>query len=98
MLTKDLADLEKSIDKSTHTEEAMPHLEAISIKLNIPLTLALQNNSAEIKRLLEVDIASRYYLEPGAVEASLGDDPSIKKALDLFSSPDKYTAFLVSEK
>jgi carboxyl-terminal processing protease len=97
-LTKDLSDLEKSIDKSTHTEQAMPHLKAISTTLNIPLALALQNNSDEIKRLLEVDIASRYYLEPGAVEASLGDDLWIKKALDLFSSPDKYSTFLISEK
>lgn len=96
-LTEELSDLEKSIDESTQTEQAKPHLNAISSKLNIPLTLALQNNSAEIKRRLEVDIASRYYLEPGAVEASLGDDPSIKRALELFSSPDKYNAFLDSD-
>ena len=97
-LAKDLSDLQKSIDESTHSEQVNPHLKAISSTLNVPLNLALQNNSSEIKRLLEVDIASRYYLEPGAVEASLGDDPSIKKALDLFSAPDKYNALLVSEK
>ncbi|RLD20096.1 MAG: peptidase S41 [Bacteroidetes bacterium] len=97
-LTEDLAKLEKSVDESSKKDQVSPHIKDISDKLTIPLNLALQNNSAEIRRLLEVDIASRYYLEPGAVEAGLGDDPSIKKALMLFSSPDKYEALLAADK
>jgi carboxyl-terminal processing protease len=93
-LTKDLTKLEKSVDESAKKDQVNPHLKDISAKLTIPLNLALQNNSAEIRRLLEVDIASRYYLEPGAVEAGLGDDPSIKKSLELFSSSEKYEALL----
>lgn len=95
-LAKDLAILATSIEKSTQTEKVNPYFTDISNKINIPLTLALKNNNAEIKRLLEVAISKHYYLEPGAVEASLGDDPSIKKALEIFNSPDTYTALLIS--
>ena len=96
-LAGDLAELETSINKSPQKEQAKSYIEDISDKLNIPLTLALQNNSVEIKRLLEVVISSHYYLEPGAVEASLGDDHSIKKAIEIFNSPDTYTSLLAAK-
>jgi carboxyl-terminal processing protease len=93
-LSDDFDDLKKVIEESSQAEHAKPLLGHISDNVNAPLSSALAKNSAEIKRLLEVSIASRYYLQPGAVEASLGDDPSIKKALQLFSSPDEYSALL----
>lgn len=96
-LVEELKELELSIDKSTKAEQAKPYVEEMSNKINIPLTLALQNNNVEIKRLLEVAISSHYYLKPGAVEASLGDDPSIKKALELFNSPSEYQRLLTTE-
>ena len=96
-LAGDLAELESSINKSIQKEQAKSYFEDISNKLNIPMALALQNNSVEIKRLLEVVISSHYYLEPGAVEASLGDDRSIKKAIEIFNSPDTYTSLLAAE-
>ena len=97
-LKEDFEELEKSVDKSSQKEQANPHLKNINELLTLPLSEALLNNNEEIKRLLEVDIASRYYLEPGAVEASLGDDPSIKEALALFSSLDDYKALLSADK
>jgi carboxyl-terminal processing protease len=96
-LVDELKELAVSIDKSTKAEQAKPYLKDMSDKINIPLTLALQSNNVEISRLLEVAISSHYYLEPGAVEASLGDDPSIKKALELFNSPSEYQRLLVSD-
>jgi len=95
-LTAKLATLEKAVDKSTQSELTQPYINDISNKLKIPLSSALQLNNEEIKRLLEAEIASRYYLAAGSIEASLGDDPAIKKAQDLFATPDKYRQLLSS--
>jgi carboxyl-terminal processing protease len=93
-LTNDLEKLKESGRKSNQAEKAMPYLNKIEDKLSVPLATSLGKNSREIKRLLEASIASRYYLEPGAIEASLGDDPYIDKAMEVLSATDEYHALL----
>ena len=56
------------------------YIEQMRSSLQLPVSELLLNNKNEISSLLEKEIASRYYLQPGEVEAGLGDDIYIKKA------------------
>jgi len=49
---------------------------------------------AQIKEYLEEDIASRYYLQKGIIEASFDNDEDIQAALDVFNNKTKYTSIL----
>ncbi|MGZ3863467.1 MAG: S41 family peptidase [Bacteroidia bacterium] len=56
----------------------------------------LQKFKAEIKRMIEDEIASRYYYLRGRIEVSLKYDTDIKEAIALLSNPDKMKGFLTS--
>lgn len=48
----------------------------------------------EIRELLEEEIAKRYYMESGAVEASFDDDEDVLTAIRLLSDPQAYAKLL----
>ena len=48
----------------------------------------------EIKRLLEQDIVSRYYLRDGIIEASFDSDPDILKAIEILEDIEFYNGIL----
>lgn len=52
----------------------------------------------EIKKLLEQEIVSRYYLKKGAVEASLDQDVDVNKAIEILNSTNQYADLLASKK
>jgi carboxyl-terminal processing protease len=54
----------------------------------------LQKFKAEIKELLEEEIASRYYLREGKIEASFDDDDVLQAAVEVLENKDQYDAIL----
>lgn len=48
----------------------------------------------EIKEALTDEIASRYYLNDGAVEASFNDDPQVQAAVKVLNEPNEYSKLL----
>jgi carboxyl-terminal processing protease len=48
----------------------------------------------QVKRLLEEQIASRYYLERGPVEVSLKYDEEIRKAIAVLNNPAQFKKIL----
>ncbi|MFY0651206.1 MAG: S41 family peptidase [Cyclobacteriaceae bacterium] len=52
----------------------------------------------EIKRLLEQEIVSRYYLRKGVVEASLSQDVEVNKAIDVLNNSNQYNELLARVK
>lgn len=54
----------------------------------------LQKFKAEIKELLEEEIASRYYLREGKIEASFDDDDVLQAAVEVLENKEKYDAIL----
>ncbi len=48
----------------------------------------------EIKRLLEQDIISRYYLQEGIIEASFASDPDILQAVEILEDSESYDGIL----
>jgi carboxyl-terminal processing protease len=94
-LSEEIEQLKKETENSIAIkEDVKKHLQNIENRLDIPLNECLLNNREEIKRQLEISIATQYYLEPGLVEASLSDDPAIAKAIELLSSNEEYRKLL----
>ncbi|MGZ3903424.1 MAG: S41 family peptidase [Bacteroidia bacterium] len=56
----------------------------------------LQKFKGEIKRMIDDEIASRYYYLRGRIEVSLKYDTDITEALSLLSDPDKMKGFLTT--
>lgn len=50
---------------------------------------------SEIEEMLKVEIASRYYYQKGKIIASLQNDPELKKAIDVVSSPETFAKLLL---
>ncbi len=93
-LANDLEKLTGKINNSKQAEQLQPHIKALQDKLNISLVAELAANQEEIKRVLEANIASRYYLEPGLIEAGLGDDPYIDRAIAVLTDRQTYDSLL----
>ena len=58
----------------------------------------IQKHKAEIKKLLENEIVSRYYYLRGRIENSLASDNDLNKAIELIEQPAKYQALLQPKK
>ncbi|OWY22067.1 S41 family peptidase [Sphingobacteriales bacterium UPWRP_1] len=54
----------------------------------------LQKNKDEIKKLLEYEIVSRYYLQKGQTEEALEDDEVVLKAKEILQNPTQYKQLL----
>ena len=54
----------------------------------------LEKNKAEIIRLLESEIAKRYYFQRAQYEMAAKHDDDVKEALLLFANPTKYNQLL----
>lgn len=98
-LTEDLEKLKKDAAAAgNYADKINSLIKDIEAKLNLPLADQLSSNKLEIMKFLEVEIASRYYLEAGAVEAGLGDDVYIKKAIEILTSTEEYNSYLSGDK
>lgn len=51
----------------------------------------------EIELILEDEIASRFYLQKGSIEASLEEDPEVQKAVELLNDQQHYAKLLSSQ-
>ena len=67
---------------------------AIKSETQEPLKAKLEAEKILIKQVLEEEIALRYYNEKGGIEANLGDDKEIAKAIDILHNPTKYNNIL----
>ncbi len=57
----------------------------------------LEKEKVQIKSILEEEIASRYYLNPGRIQASFKNDPEIKKATEVLDNEKMMTEILAKK-
>ena len=57
----------------------------------------LEKEKVQIKSILEEEIASRYYLNPGRIQASFKNDTEIKKAIEVLDDPAKMNDILAKK-
>ncbi|MCF8369799.1 MAG: S41 family peptidase [Bacteroidales bacterium] len=52
----------------------------------------------EIKKILRIELVSRYYYQKGKIISSLSDDSDIKKAIEIITEKDSYISILDGQK
>jgi carboxyl-terminal processing protease len=69
-------------------------LESLKTKLMHDKNADLIKFEAEIKEILEEEIASRYYFQKGRIQQSLKNDADVKKAIEVLNNKSMYTSIL----
>ncbi len=93
-LMGDIKVLREKIDEQGAAELLESHIQRIEKQLDKPVKDILSKHSSEIKKYLEREIAARYYFEAGSVEAGLGDDQSVAKAIEILKDSKQYNDIL----
>jgi len=75
-------------------DDLKPQIDQLSARLSELRKNDLLVYRDQIRLMIEKEIASRYYLEPGSVETGFKTDADIKQALDLLHNPATYKKML----
>ncbi|MHA6249839.1 S41 family peptidase [Pontibacter sp. CAU 1760] len=93
-IERELDDVVKQAKDGKHYEDIQAELDAIKKKVSHNKANDLTRFKAEIREVLEAEIASRYYLQKGFIEATFDDDPNILMAKEVLRDQQKYNAYL----
>jgi carboxyl-terminal processing protease len=93
-----LEDLKKSIKDDSYSDDVQKVIKDLETQIKHDKSKDLSKNKAEIKRLLEQEIVSRYTYEKGRIANSLKEDEEVKKAVELLSDGLKYKSILTAKK
>lgn len=91
---KALDDFKKKADDEHYFDAVKQQFEQLKQKLNHDKLADLEKNKAEIIRLLEMEIAKRYYFQRASYEMASRIDEDVQEALKLFNDPAKYKQLL----
>jgi carboxyl-terminal processing protease len=80
--------------KEKYYDAVAKEFDALQVKMKHDKKQDLLKNKTEIKRLLEEEIASRYYLQRGRIEKSLSSDNEVNEAIAVLHSPERYLQLL----
>jgi carboxyl-terminal processing protease len=89
-----LSELRYEADKENKTAEVKADLENLKNKLTSAKKADLTNHKAEIKRVLETQIISRYFYEKGRIEQSFQYDKELAAAKSVFNNQTQMLAIL----
>ncbi|MFD2248657.1 S41 family peptidase [Pontibacter ruber] len=91
---RELEDLSEKAKEGKHYEDIKSELDAIKKKVSHNKSNDLMRFRSEIQEMLEAEIASRYYLQKGYIEATFDDDPDILMAKRVLNDPQQYSSYL----
>ena len=86
--------LEQSAGRENYLKALKPTLDSLQVELNREKKHDLDKHKNEIKEMLRVEIATRYYYQRGKTASSLINDDEVAKAIDILSHKEKYDAIL----
>ncbi|GAA4426709.1 S41 family peptidase [Pontibacter saemangeumensis] len=90
----ELEDVAKQAKEGKHYDDIKAELDAIRKKVSHNKANDLTRFKSEIREVLEAEIASRYFLQEGYIEATFDDDPNILMAKQILNDQQKYNAYL----
>ncbi len=93
-LDQQLKEVNHEAKREKYYTELKPQLDQIQSTIDASKKNELMLYKDQIKKLLEEDIASRYYLEKGNVEVGFKYDMGLKKASEVLLSPIQYRKIL----
>jgi len=91
---KELELIKKAAISEKCWDELKPQYESMLNAMAEHKKKDILENKLDITRMLQQEIASRYYYQKGRIESSLSDDREIKAALDVLGNPIMYSAIL----
>ena len=94
---KGLEYLEKKAEKEDVLDDIQKELDAIKEKVQAKKKAQINDYRAQIKKLLEVEIATRYYLQEGKIQNKLSGDADVEEALKLLKDKNRYHSILSGE-
>ncbi|MFB6457706.1 S41 family peptidase [Chitinophaga sp. Hz27] len=89
-----LETFKSTAQKEKYYDAVSKDLEQLEQKLKHDKKQDLLKNKDEIKRLLEEEIASRYYMMEGRIAKGLVNDSDVNKAIGILSDPSAYKQLL----
>jgi carboxyl-terminal processing protease len=93
-LDQRMNELSHEVKREKYYPELKPQLDLIQSKIEENKRNELMLYKDQIKKLLEEDITSRYYLEKGSVEVGFKYDQDIKKASEVLLNNQQYKKIL----
>lgn len=93
---KTLANLKKSAVKEDYFDAISEEYQALADGIKANKENDIIKYQDEIKRILRIEIVSRYYYQTGKIVSSLTDDKEIDKAIELLTEKVSYMAVLAS--
>jgi carboxyl-terminal processing protease len=90
---EELKELAEKAKEGKHYDDIKSDLDAIKKKVSHNKANDLTRFKSEIKEVLEAEIASRYYLQKGYIEATFDDDPDILAAKRVLNDPQEYKSY-----
>lgn len=95
---KTIETLKKRAEKDEMLDAIEDDLKRIKEKLLVKKKEEIVGHKDQLKKLLEVEIATRYYLQSGKIQSSLSGDKDILEALEILSDKNRYKAILSGDK
>ncbi len=89
-----LEKLKKYAEKEKYFNDIQAEYESLTLKLKENKQADLTKHKEEIKKILRLEIISRYYYQKGQIISSLSDDNDIAKAIEIINQQDSYLAIL----
>lgn len=94
---KQLQELEKQAKSDKYHSLLQAELEKLKVALANSKKEDLEHNKAEIKEILEYEIAKRYFFEKAKIEVSFDDDQDWAKAKEILADAQTYAQLLASK-
>jgi carboxyl-terminal processing protease len=91
---KEVEALRKKAEKDDLLEQISTEIDLIEQKLINKKREQIYQEKKQIKKLLEVEIATRFYLQKGKIQSELSGDPDIEEALKVLSEKVRYQTLL----
>ncbi|MDP4268947.1 MAG: S41 family peptidase [Bacteroidota bacterium] len=91
---KALKELKEVAKFEGYYESAEPEFKALEAKLTHDLDKSLDKFSTDIRNMLEIEIAKRYYFQKGEIAQTLKNDKEIKKALEVINNSQQTSELL----
>jgi carboxyl-terminal processing protease len=96
-IEKDLEIFRKEAEEKEYDKTLLENIEHLQLSLNKTKENIFQNSEEEIKQILRIELASKFFGTRREVEISLENDPVIQKAIELLGDKELYVNILNSE-
>ncbi|MBQ0103828.1 MAG: S41 family peptidase [Prevotellaceae bacterium] len=91
---KNLEQLKKVAKFEGYYDDAKAEFDALEAKLTHNLEYDLDRCSKDIRMLISLEIAKRWFYERGSIQIGMTDDPVLDRAVNLLGNTDEYNKIL----